>query len=124
MKLISKSAALVTGLLLAGCVPRTVEAPAPRASALVVLSTPQLQEVMGSSAAQLIARFGEPRLDVREGTARKLQFATPVCVLDVYFYPSGQREPVVTHVDSRLPDGRDIDRSSCVSALSAQRQRR
>jgi hypothetical protein len=121
----SRFAALSLCLLAAaGCVPRTGGTPAPRASAPQVYTTPQLQELIGSSAVQLVARFGEPRLDIREGTARKLQFVSPACVLDVYFYPSGTREPVVTHIDARLPDGNDFDRSSCVAALTAQRQTR
>ena len=119
-----KFASLGLALLAAGCVPPTGREPTPRASEPQVYTTPQLQQVTGSSAAQLIARFGEPRLDIREGTARKLQFTSPACVLDVYFYPSGQREPVVTHIDARLPDGRDIDRASCVAALMAGRQAR
>ena len=36
--------------------------------------------------------------------------------------PAQPPEPVVTHVDARLPDGREMDRSSCVAALSAQQQ--
>ncbi len=69
--------------------------------------------------------FGPPDLDVREGAARKLQFLGPACVLDVYLYPPrAGAEPVVTHVDARLPDGRDMDRSSCVAALSRRREAR
>jgi hypothetical protein len=117
-----KTAAVALALLAAGCAPTTRQAPAPRASTPQVYTTPQLQELIGSSAAQLVARFGEPRLDIREGTARKLQFVSPACVLDVYFYPSGTREPVVTHIDARLPDGNDFDRSSCIAALTAARQ--
>jgi len=124
MKLIRKSAVAALGLLAAACVPRTGEAPAPRASVPQAYTTPQLQALMGATAAQLVARFGQPRLDIREGTARKLQFTSAACVLDVYFYPAGEREPVVTHIDARLPDGRDIDQSSCVAALIAQQQRR
>ena len=75
---------------------------------------------MGQNARTLIARFGEAHLDVREGSARKLQFIGPACVLDAYLYPqSGNSEPVVTHVDARLADGRDIDRASCVAAFMA-----
>lgn len=75
--------------------------------------------VIGQNAVGLVSRFGAADLDVREGSARKLQFAGPACVLDAYLYPaSGGSEPVVTHVDARLPDGRDMDHASCVAALS------
>ena len=80
---------------------------------------------MGQSAATLQSRFGTPALDVREGSARKLQFSGPVCVLDTYLYESQQgREAVVTYIDARLLDGRDIDKASCVAALMAKGQTR
>ena len=86
---------------------------------------PGLESVMGRGARALVALFGTPDLDVREGTARKLQFLGPACVLDAYLYPPrGGGEPVVTHVDARLPDGRDMDRSSCVAALSRRLEAR
>jgi hypothetical protein len=62
---------------------------------------------------------------VREGDARKLQFAGPACVLDAYLYlPAAGRDAVVTHIDARLPDGRDFDRASCIAALMAKGQGR
>ena len=78
-----------------------------------------LEAVMGRSAGALIALFGNPGLDVREGPGRKLQFLGPACVLDAYLYPPRRGgEAVVTHVDTRLPDGRDTERGPCVEALS------
>ena len=88
-----------------------------------VISASGLERVLGRDARTLISLFGEPELDVREEQARKLQFAGPICVLDAYLYPKGSREPVVTYVDARQPDGRDIDRASCVSALAAAHRR-
>lgn len=74
--------------------------------------------VVGRTAAALTGLFGSPALDVQEGTARKLQFGSETCVLDAYLYPpEGRGEPVVTHVDARLPDGRDTDRAACAEAL-------
>src|SRR6478735_9270216 len=58
-----------------------------------VVSTPLhapptgLEAVMGRSASALIALFGAPGLDAREGPARKLQFLNATCVLDAYLYP-------------------------------------
>ncbi len=84
------------------------------------LHTPSgLEAVIGRDARALIALFGTPGLDLREGPARKLQFLGPGCVLDAYLYPSRRGgDPVVTHVDARLPDGRDTDRAACVEMLS------
>ena len=77
-----------------------------------------LEGVIGRTAKFLEADFGRPALDIREGSARKLQFTGPACVLDVYLYPPrGGGEPIVPYVDARRPDGSDFDRASCVAAL-------
>jgi hypothetical protein len=77
--------------------------------------------VLGANARALTRMFGDPRLDIRERTARKLQFANGRCVLDAYLYTSAKgKEPVVTHVDTRLPDGRDTDPAGCISALQGR----
>jgi len=107
-------------LFLSGCVSAGAEAPPASAGSTPTqsYSSVGLEAVIGRNAAFLTSRFGNPDLDVREGNARKLQFSNRVCVLDAYLYPrSGGGEPIVTHVDTRLPDGRDIDRASCVAAL-------
>jgi hypothetical protein len=79
---------------------------------------PGLEEVIGSTAAELTRRFGSARLDVWEGDARKLQFTGTACVLDIYLYPSAAgREPQATYVDARRTDGRDVDRVACIQAL-------
>lgn len=125
----SKKAAVVLGLLLlAGCVSGEAKPKAapPAAQAVVrntSYTTSGLESVIGRNARLLEAQFGRPVLDVREGTARKLQFAGAVCVLDAYLYPpKAGGDPIVTHIDARLPDGRDMDRSSCVAALTQARQ--
>ncbi len=88
-----------------------------------VVTSSGLERVLGANARTLTGLFGEAALDVQEAQARKLQFAGPICVLDAYLYPKAGREPVVTYVDARQPDGRDIDRASCVAALIAARRR-
>jgi len=118
-------AALGVASFLAGCAAPRTEAPAVEAAPPPAYTTHGLESVMGANANALIAEFGTPDLDIREGSARKLQFLSPVCVLDAYLYPPRDRaEPVVTHIDARLPDGRDMDRSSCVAALSVRTQAR
>lgn len=88
-------------------------------------STAGLENVMGQTARGLEAQFGKPDLDIREGAARKLQFASQVCVLDAYLYPPERGgEPVVSYIDARLPDGRDVDRASCAAALSRREEAR
>jgi hypothetical protein len=129
MKGRASSAAIIGAALAAGCVAPVRQAVAPP----VALPAPPppaysnngLEGVIGRSARALIALFGNPDLDDREGPARKLQFLGPACVLDAYLYaPRAGAEPVVTHIDARLPDGRDIDRASCVAALSRREQAR
>ncbi len=78
-----------------------------------------LDRVMGQNASALVALFGPAVQDVREDTSRKLQFAGSSCILDAYLYPPSKgREPLVTYVTARVPDGRDADKASCVAALS------
>jgi hypothetical protein len=128
MKLGLKRAALALLLLAGACAPKQAADPGARPQAQ---PRPQsypvagLEAVIGRTARLLETQFGKAALDIREGTARKLQFAAPACVLDAYLYPpQGGGEPIVTHVDARLPDGRDFDRASCVAALLAERRRR
>ena len=119
-------ALLLPALALAACVRPAVEAPPVTAAPVQpAYTTVGLESVIGATARTLVAQFGRPDLELREGPARKLQFLGPACVLDAYLYPPrGGGEPVVTHVDARLPDGREMDRSSCVAALSARQQTR
>ena len=95
----------------AGTRPPPVAAPAPRPKGI--------PNLIGQSADAVGALFGLPRLDVTEGAGRKLQFAGPACILDVYFYaPRAGAAPVATHIDARAPDGRDVDQAACVTALT------
>ena len=83
---------------------------------------PGLEGVIGADADALTRQFGAPRLDVREGDARKLQWSGTPCVLDAYLYPGeGGGRPIATFVDARRGDGRDVDRAACVAALRKPR---
>lgn len=74
------------------------------------------------TANELAEHFGRPRLQIREGSGTKLQFAGPGCVLDAYLYPapSGQGLPRVTHVDARNLQGVDVNLQNCISAIEGQ----
>jgi len=117
-------ALLLPALLLSACVSRgdVAAPPAMRpAGPTPSLSSAGLEGVIGASRNSLIAHFGEPRLDIAEGSARKLQFAGEACILDTYLYPPrGGAEPVVTYVDARLPTGEATDRARCAAALSVR----
>ncbi|NNM77218.1 hypothetical protein HJG53_09915 [Sphingomonas sp. ID1715] len=116
-----KRLATALPLIAAGCATAPVTGDLPQTPP--VASASGLERVLGHDARSLIGLFGQPELDVREEAARKLQFAGPICVLDAYLYSKGGREAVVTYVDARQPDGRDIDRASCVAALAAAHRR-
>lgn len=115
-------------LLLAGCA--ATPAKAPLRSAAVPASRliphralhvePGLEGVIGVGRQALEARFGPTRLDIRDGDATRLQWTGTACVLDAYLYPpeSGSGAAVATWVDARRGDGRDVDKASCVAALS------
>lgn len=94
---------------------RTPPAEAPR-------SMSELDRVMGKDARALVQLFGQPVQDVLEASARKLQFASNDCILDVYLYaPMEGKDPVVSFVAARVADGRDAERNSCISALRRTR---
>jgi hypothetical protein len=113
------AAGIALGALVAmsGCT-TPAAAPPVAARAVVPYTSVGLERVIGQNAAGLTALFGTPDADVREGSARKLQFAGPICVLDAYLYPKGSGEAQVTYLDAREPDGSTIDRASCVAALT------
>ena len=98
---------------------RPVAPPATGFRAPQILRLPGLEGVIEQDAASLTRQFGNPRLDVREGDMRKLQFGSEACVLDVFLYPlRNGAEPVATHVEARrASDGQDVDRAACVNAL-------
>ena len=113
--------AAIGSLALAGCV-SSPTAPTRGPTATVrppSYSIAGLERVMGHDARALTALFGAPDLDIREESARKLQFGGGTCILDAYLYPpAAGREPVVTHIDARKPDGGDFDRATCVATLA------
>lgn len=119
--MLRKSAVLALLLALGACAapqhPPTSVLPPPPAPPPAA-GAPTVSSLVGQTSGRLQAMFGRPRLDIEEGHARKLQFANAACVLDAYLYPRGQgQEPVVTHVDARLPDGRDYDPAVCIGLL-------
>lgn len=105
-------------------VPPTRPLPPPRPvgglPAPQIMEGPGLGGIIRENAATVTRRFGQPRLDVREGDMRKLQFSGEACVLDVFFYPLAQgAEPVATWIEARrASDGANVDRFACIQALS------
>jgi hypothetical protein len=77
-----------------------------------------LGSVIGADAEALVRQFGSPRLDIRDGEARKLQWSGTACILDAYLYPGDHgTRATATFIDARRGDGRDVDRAACVAAL-------
>lgn len=104
--------------LVAGCAAPQGNVPPPAAAPPRAPLPANLGGVIGRDARGLVALFGPADQDVRAMTARRLQFAGPVCVLDAYLYAKdGKGDPVVTWIDTRTPAGADIDRASCIAAL-------
>ena len=120
------------GLTLGGCAggsaPRpagSASVPAPRSTSVVqpkVMDSAGLEDVIGAPAAALTRRFGEPRIDLAEGDARKLQFAGASCVLDIFLYPvTAGQEPTAAHVEARLRQGgAAADRGACIREVEAR----
>jgi hypothetical protein len=78
-----------------------------------------VDSVIGRAAAELTGRFGAARIDLAEGDARKLQFISDGCVLDIFLYPlAANSAPVATHVEARQRDGGGAtDHGSCIAAV-------
>ncbi|MEG3176277.1 hypothetical protein U1872_08560 [Sphingomonas sp. RB3P16] len=116
--------AILVGLALSGCVASGATTTTARPPIIPIpTGTAGLGGVIGATAAGLTSLLGPPAADIREGTARKLQFTNATCVLDAYLYPGTRSEPVVTYLDARQTDGSPIDRASCVGALQIGRRK-
>jgi hypothetical protein len=120
-----------TALFAAGCSSGGGVASAPTASTPSVAAAfraPQimrgsgLDSVIGERAGTLTRRFGEARIDLAEGDARKLQYVSDACVLDIYLYPlSANAEPIATHVEARARQGgAPADRAYCIAEVENQ----
>jgi len=105
-------------LFLAACAARPVT-PEPTPAPVAEAPRPQgRSSIVGLTASELVGHFGNPALQVREGTSLKLQFRGRSCILDAYLYPSDaggvQR---VTYVDTRVSSGAATDQAACIAAL-------
>lgn len=98
--------------------------PAPGFRQPEIMQGPGLEGVIREDADRITRQFGSPRLDVREGDMRKLQFVSTACVLDVYLYPLAPGgEPVATWLQARrASDGVEVDRLACMQALRERRR--
>ena len=116
------AAIAVLALLLGGCadsaIPRATPPPGGPSATIPAPRPVQNNSLIGHPANAALSLFGKPRLDVTEGSARKLQFGGSACILDIYYYaPRQGADPLATHVDARTPDGRDANIPSCIDAL-------
>jgi hypothetical protein len=108
---------LSLSLSLAACM-RAPQQPPPAPTPAPVVESPQPHgQLAGLTANELVGHFGMPALQIREGSSLKLQFRGRVCVLDAYLYPQSGGTLRVTHVDTRSPNGADIDQAACISSL-------
>ena len=114
----SVAATIGLGMALAGCAATPSTRPATAGQVAVPYNPIGLERVIGQDATSLVRLFGQPDADIREGSARKLQFQGRFCVMDAYLYPKDGGTPRVTYIDAREPDGSTIDRASCVAALT------
>jgi hypothetical protein len=113
-----RSLVLISILLLAACAPRVTQpAPAPAPTPVV---RPPSGVLIGLTASELGARFGQPTFQVREGGGTKLQWSENGCVLDAYLYPpeGGRGVDRVMHVDARNPSGVDLNIDTCLALLA------
>lgn len=105
--------------------PEDTAPPAPGFIPPEIMRGPGLDGVIREGPNHLIRQFGQPRLDVTEGDARKLQFAGTPCVLDVFLYPLRPGgDPQSTWLEARrASDGAAVDLLACMQALRELRGR-
>lgn len=105
-------------LLLAACATRPVQEAVPATPPQPIVPVErQTTQLAGLSISEVEAHLGRPALQIREGASLKLQFRGRFCVLDAYLYPGENGALRVTHVDTRLPTGADVDQATCLSSL-------
>ena len=111
--------ALASVLLLTACA--ETPAPVPAAVPIAVVAAQRVVSgaLIGRTSAELVARFGTPQFQVREGTGVKLQWSSASCILDVYLYPpvgraGGER---AVHADARRADGGVVEVTRCAGSI-------
>lgn len=118
---------LIAALTISACAttPRAAKVASPVQVSPPLVAPTGLDRVIGRNAGALISLFGNADQDVREENSRKLQFSSGICILDAYLYtPAKGKEPLVSYVDARQPDGGTIDKASCVAALTRRKEAR
>ena len=118
---------LIAALTISACAttPRAAKVASPVQVLPPLVAPTGLDRVIGRNAGALISLFGNADQDVREENSRKLQFSSGICILDAYLYtPAKGKEPLVSYVDARQPDGGTIDKASCVAALTRRKEAR
>ena len=111
---------IAAAALLAGCMARQPEAPAPQPAAPAAPVTREIHtNLSGATAGELLRLLGQPALQVREGPGLKLQFRGRACILDTYLYPpqQGTGPERVTYIDARTSSGAAANKEECVLAL-------
>ena len=107
-------------LLVAGCMARRPEPPAPVSDAPDPAKPRELHtNLSGATAGELMQLLGPPALQVREGPGLKLQFRGRSCILDAYLYPpqQGTGPERVTYIDARTSSGDAANKENCVLSL-------
>jgi hypothetical protein len=116
-----RSTLLVLASLLGACTTSSTVPPASTPGPITPAPAPILSGISGLSQSEVIARFGAPSFQVREGSALKLQWQNGSCVLDAYLYPpaSGSGTLTVLHADARRPgSGDDLPVETCIASLT------
>ena len=108
-------------LMLAACATQTTPVQTQQQQAPPPAPANVRGHLIGLTAEELVQRFGNPALQIREGNSWKLQFRSRSCVLDAYLYPgaSGQTAYRVTYVEARTPSLGAIGQAECISSFPA-----
>ena len=104
-------------LLLSACARVPTETATPTLPSAPVQQPRESGVLIGLTGNELVSRFGNPALQIREGNSFKIQFRGRLCVLDAFLYPSTGAQYRVTHVEARSLAGTDTNQSDCIRTL-------
>jgi hypothetical protein len=104
-------------LAVAACARVATQTPAPAPAPAVPAQPRESGVLIGLTGNELVSRFGNPALQIREGNSFKIQFRGPLCVLDAFLYPSTGAQFRVTHVETRSRSGTATNQADCIRML-------
>lgn len=108
---------LIPLIAVTACARVATEVPAPAPAPITPAQPRESGVLIGLTGNELVSRFGNPTLQIREGNSFKIQFRGQLCVLDAFLYPAAGAQYRVTHVETRSRAGTATNQADCIRTL-------